>query len=101
MLPLLRVVAVVMLTVAVSGCGSNSKFDEQVANIQSITVKTCKYLPTAATVAAILTSGNAVVTGATTIATAICSAVSAKQQALIDSCPMVNGICIQGEYVRE
>ena len=72
-----------------------------VAEIQSITVTVCGFLPTASTVANILANGNPIVATATAVANAICAAVvptkSARLRAIV---PTVNGVVVHGRFVN-
>ena len=78
---------------------------DDVKAVQDRVVSTCGFLPTAASVAAMLSAGNPVVTGVVGIATAICQAVSASVSApgltLIGNKPgTVNGVVIEGEFIK-
>ena len=90
---------------SLAGCGyvTSGKLDEQVAEVQAATAKLCKFIPTAASVGAILSANNPAVIGVAATATAICNAVtSAHAQSLTGDekpCPEVNGVCVEGEFI--
>jgi hypothetical protein len=79
-------------------------FDEDVEEIRLATCRLCRFFPTAATVANILSAGNPALMTGTAIAAAICAAVTRKQNqqafGLIGhkEPPMVEGIVIEGEW---
>lgn len=81
---------------------------DDVKAVQEKVVGMCGFLPTAASVAAMLSAGNPVVTGVVGVATAICQAVSASR-----STPgltlasfktvgygTVNGVPIEGDFIK-
>jgi hypothetical protein len=78
--------------------------DPRVKKVQELVVASCNFLPTAASVAAMLSASNPIVTGVVAIATAICQAVTAgRAQALVGTVPTwgsVNGIAIEGDFVE-
>ena len=86
-----------------AGCTGTSLTDT-VKQIQDETVKLCAYLPTANSVAAIVSAANPAVVGIGAVANAICTAMINWQtdQKTINSfateCPKVNGVCIEGSY---
>lgn len=85
------------------GWGS-TELDGQVSKVQVLTVKLCKFLPTASSVAAILTANNPAVVGVSAVATAICGAVTRRSHSLLGDAapkPEVNGIVVEGEYVKD
>lgn len=80
---------------------------DDVQLIQAMVVKSCGFLPTASTVAAILTAGNPTVLTASAIAGSICAAVKASSLVSVygllggdAEVPTVNGVKIEGEFVR-
>ena len=104
-----------ILALGLSGCFW-SKEDPRIQEVKDFAVKTCKYLPTAATVADILATGIAPIPGvpvAQVVARMICSAVNhweaMEAQPKVfglgefgqgSDCPMVNGVCIKGKRVN-
>lgn len=72
-----------------------------VSTVQGATVQACKFLPTAATVASLLSSSSSISTAAS-IASAICNAVTSIPLAdgPGDRKPRVNGIVIKGQFVK-
>ena len=84
-----------------------SPYAETIQRIQEHAVKFCSFLPTYASVLAMLTAQDPTVTGALNIATAICDAVTSKPHSLMsdyytkESCPKVNGVCIDGDRVPD
>ena len=103
----IRVALVAALFLALAGCGTEGKFDSQIAAVQAASAKICKFLPTAASVAAILTAGNPAVTGVAATAAAICAAVTVSNPVTLfgmgetkpKECPKVNGVCVEGEFI--
>lgn len=79
---------------------------DDVKAVQEKVVGMCGFLPTAASVAAMLSAGNPVVTGVVGVATAICQAVTAAQQqpglalaSFKNGFGTVNGVPIEGDFV--
>jgi hypothetical protein len=68
-----------------------------VAQVQQAAIVACGFLPTAATVAAILSGGAS--TAVTDIAQLICTAVTTKGVRR-GAAPTVNGVVIHGRFVR-
>lgn len=87
---------------ALAGCGGETgTLTDNVKAVQSATTKACSYLPTVASVSAMLTAINPAVAGVAAIAGAICSAVKPKALGFkSDACPKVNGVCVEGEFVK-
>jgi hypothetical protein len=82
-------------------------FDQDVEEIRLATARLCGFLPTVATVVNILALGRPTMLAATGVATAICVAITKKKQeqatgvaALLDTPPMIEGIVIEGEWVK-
>lgn len=80
---------------------------DDVKAVQEKVVVMCGFLPTAASVAAMLSAGNPVVTGTVGIATAICRAVRAAQAApglvlakFDVGYGSVNGVPIEGDFIK-
>lgn len=78
-----------------------SKIADEVVKVQALTARTCAFVPTAASVAAMLTAGNPAVVGVGAVAMAICKAISSKAavKGVIQPRPMVNGVEIKGEFI--
>jgi hypothetical protein len=91
-------------TLLVGGCGviSNPFTGAPItaADVQAAAVAACGFLPTAATVANIIAAGNPAVATVSTIAQAICSAVTAKGGRLGGAAPNVNGVPVHGRFVQ-
>jgi hypothetical protein len=107
-------IAVVAAGVALAGCSllpwQGGDVNAQVAEVQELCKKACSFLPTAQTVAAIISAGDPTVAGASAIAKAICDSVSAHLAAnpelktapqKEEKCPWgeVAGVCIEGKPV--
>lgn len=112
-----KIIAVLALAGFLAGCATPGPFpapnpspsgpvasDSTITAIQQAAVRVCGFLPTVQTVADIVatfTGGSAIVNLAGNVATAICNAVrpplGARKRAAV---PMVNGIVIQGGFVR-
>lgn len=76
--------------------------DPRVEEIRQRVVMMCGFLPTASSVAAMLSASNPMITGVIGIATAICQAVSRNTQSLISSgYGTVNGVPIEGDFVEK
>lgn len=112
-----KVFAPMMIALMVGACatGSTATIDE----VQKLTTKFCAFVPTAKTIAEILTSGgggwgtgggggggggNFAVNKATAIASAICAAVTTNPQSEGNVpgryVPVVNGVKIEGYKVK-
>lgn len=110
-----KVFAPMMIALMVGACatGSTATIDE----VQKLTTKFCAFVPTAKTIAEILTSGNGAGSGtggggggnfavnkATAIASAICAAVTTNPQSEGNVpgryVPVVNGVKIEGYKVK-
>jgi len=76
---------------ALAGCVTTTQVDENISQVQSYTRAFCKYVPTVATVAKILSSSTVVDT-ASGIAAGICSALS--------TAPLADGPGKSGAYYR-
>lgn len=83
--------------------------DPRVEQIRSRVAATCQFLPSVASVAAMLSASNPTVTGVVGIATAICAAVTAQKKqlglvaaTLLEDKPLgtVNGVPIEGDFLR-
>lgn len=76
---------------------------DDVKKVQARVVAMCGFLPSAASVAAMLSAGNPAVVGVIGVATAICQAVSAQEEfkgiTAYSSTPTVNGVPIEGDWV--
>jgi len=89
-----------------SGCVTTAQIDDTVSQAQQYAVTACGFLPTVSTVAQILSSfipgASPIQTVAQQAATAICKAVVPAKSAIRrgSSHPTVNGIIIDGKFVR-
>jgi len=95
--------APVAAALALSGCAGGvtpATVSATIAQVQQATVLTCSFLPTAATVAGILSGGNPLVTTAAAIAQAICTAVTAKGARKGGPAPMVGNVVVHGRWVK-
>jgi hypothetical protein len=103
------IAAALAAAIIVAGCGQTSvdttAIDIVVQKVQEIAVKICSFLPTDESVVNIIKASS---TGETAygIAKAICDAVTkADTEGAPDNaagrsqCPMVKGVCIEGEFV--
>jgi hypothetical protein len=71
-----------------------------ISQVQQAAVLACGFLPTAATVANILAAGNPALQVASAVATAICTAVTAKGARRGGAIPNVNGVEVHGKFVQ-
>lgn len=72
-----------------------------ISKVQTVTATLCRFIPTAATVAGILTKGSPnTIASAETIANAICSALAPAQSARLRGAPMVDGVVIHGTFLK-
>lgn len=101
-----------------SGCAALQSFFGNIASstptqivqdVENIAVTTCQFLPTAATIANIISLNNPALATANSIATAICSAVVPKTPASVSirrtvdrsaAVPTVSGVPIYGQFVH-
>ena len=93
--------APLVAALALSGCqttGANSV----VAQVQAIAQAACAFVPTAATIIAIVAKGNPALATAAEMATAICAAVAPKPAARLLGAlaPSVDGVIVEGHFVR-
>lgn len=94
------------LAVGLAGCGpaSDDGSTDPIATVQVLVEKTCSFVPTASSVAAMLAANNPAVQGTVAIATAICAAVTRKSVTPGDGSDCygtVNGVCVEGKFKRE
>jgi hypothetical protein len=110
------VLALVLGTTSIvtTGCGTTpdviqTDISKIIAQVQSITSQICKFVPTAGTIAAIVTANNPGVTTAVAIAEAICNSLApapaaAKFGGVINGWMVaprtVNGVVIHGHYIQ-
>lgn len=91
-------------TVPVVNPNTGNPVVTDVAKVQALAVKICAFEPTAATVTAIIASlvpgASPTVTLISQIAQSICDAVAPKVQALLSAPPAVNGVPVEGRFVR-
>lgn len=107
-------VGVVAIALGLAGCSllpwQGGDVNAQITEVQDLCKKACSFLPTAQTVAAIITAGDPTVAGASAIAKAICDQVSKALEAnpelktapkAAEECPFgkVAGVCIDGKPV--
>lgn len=96
----------VLAALSLGACATTTSSDvsAQIAEAQAIAVKACGFLPTVATVSAIISTfvpgASQVNSVATQVATSICDAIAPKSAARKMGVPTVNGVIIKGEYVR-
>lgn len=85
---------------ALAGCGT-SNVDGTISQVQATAQKICRFVPTVETVAKIMAGGSAIDT-ASSIANAICNAVTTLPLAdgPGDRLPRVNGVVVKGKFVR-
>jgi hypothetical protein len=82
------------------GTGDSGGITGAIAQVQQITQTICGFVPTATTIANIFAAGNPALQSATTIANAICGAVTSKTATLRGATPMVAGVKVQGQFVK-
>jgi hypothetical protein len=96
--------APVAAALVLSGCAGGgvtpATVSATISQVQQAAVLACGFLPTAATVASILSGGNPLVTTAAGIAQAICTAVTAKAVRRGGPAPSVGGVVIHGRFVK-
>ena len=96
--------APVAAALALGGCATGGVTATSVATtisaVQQAAVLACGFLPTAATVASILSGGNPLVSTASAIAQAICTAVTPKSVRRGASVPMVGNVVVHGRFVK-
>lgn len=89
---------------ALGGCSTTGGLAGlSAASVQQLAVSICGYLPTAATVAAILAAGNPAINTIEAAASAICAAVAPVATAsgkLRATTPTVAGVVVHGRFVR-
>lgn len=94
------------LIAVLGGCAPDIPLAEKVKAIQGKAVDLCAYLPTATSVAAVISAGNPATVSISAVANAICTAVinwknsQGTTNSFAASCPKVGDICIQGEWVQ-
>jgi hypothetical protein len=99
------IVGVIGSALALGGCAGGimiNPFTKQpitAADVQAAAVAACGFLPTASTVANILSNNSGTVQSAEQIASLICGAVTPKAGKL-RGLPMVNGVVIHGRFVN-
>lgn len=97
------IVAIMSGALWLSGCattGTGPTIDDLVAQIRQETAKICGFLPLATTVAEILAAGNPALLAASSVASAICQAVTSPGAARGSRLPTVNGVAIRGQFLR-
>lgn len=113
----LAVLAVLLLT----GCGfetgqsiDTTALNVVVQKVQDLTVKACSFLPASKSVVAIIAAADPLAMSAVAIADAICAAVTASPAAPSSDpaifgfgksepgpCPMVEGVCVEGQFISK
>jgi len=101
----MRSTLVILASLALGGCattgGGQQSPEDIVAQVQKTTAQICSFVPTAATVAALVSGGNPTIVSATALAQAICAAVTRpKARAKGAAIPTVNGVAIEGRFIR-
>ncbi|MDE2106685.1 MAG: hypothetical protein KGL39_56235 [Patescibacteria group bacterium] len=95
-------------TVGLAGCGLTNPFTNQpisTADVQNAAVAACGFLPTASTVAQIISvasggAGAGIVDTVEGVASAICAAVVPAKAGRLRGAPMVAGVTVHGKWVR-
>jgi len=89
---------------ATTGSNVSENVSAVIEQVRQVAVATCGFLPTVETVAAIISAGNPLVSGASAIATAICAAVSSIPPRTAGkrggAVPTVAGVVVHGRFVR-
>lgn len=85
---------------ALAGC-QTAQMDQTISDVQRYTQLACSFVPTVETVAKVL-AGGTVIDTASSIANAICTAMTTRPLAdgPGDRLPRVNGIVIKGKFVK-
>lgn len=99
------VIALAASALALSGCanpdGTKPSVEQVIAQVQNITANACKFLPTAATIAEIISAGT--FTGAASIAAAICAAIKPQPTTTPGTqlaVPRVGRVIVRGQYLK-
>lgn len=79
---------------------NSEALEDQVDAVMDLVVEKCHFLPTAASVAAMLTASNPAFVGVVAVATAICNALASKRVGLLRYAPTVNGVEIDGTWEK-
>lgn len=101
-----RLALIAALVLSLTGCSlfeGEGTLENRVKEIQKYSVELCKFLPTVASVTAIVKAGDPTYAGAFAVAQAICVAVTRQASTATlykDSCPRVNGVCVEGVHVE-
>lgn len=109
-----KLLLVATMSVGLSSCALvPDEYADEIAAIQAGTVQLCKFLPTDASLRAMLASVDPAVAGVQAIIGAICERVLAVapevapnslilQPYKLESCPQgeINGVCIEGDFVE-
>jgi len=93
-------VAPLAAALALGGCVTTSA-NPVVAQVSALTQLACSFVPTAATIIAIVAKGNPQLATAAEMAAAICAAVVPKpalRRAAL--APMVDGVIVEGHFVK-
>jgi hypothetical protein len=102
-----RLLISLALVAALTGCSTPSGDNESlITQIQAATKKACLFVPTVATVSALIKAfgleggGAAGLASTSELATKICAAVSGPTQ-FSEGKPVLNGVPIEGEFVKK
>jgi hypothetical protein len=95
-------IAVGALCTALGACVTTEDVNSKITQVQDFTRIGCSFVPTVTTVAKILAAGNPIVDTASSVADAICAAVTTVPLAdgPGDSRPRVNGVVVEGKFIR-
>lgn len=95
-----KLLLIAALALPLAACASGG--GTTISDVQARTAKVCSFVPTATTVANILAARNSLVQSASSIANAICNAVTTRPLAdgPGDRKPRVNGVVVRGKFIR-
>jgi hypothetical protein len=90
---------------SLGGCATTgTNVNAVIEQVRQVAVATCGFLPTVETVAAIISAGNPLVSGASAVANAICAAVASIPPRTAGrrggAVPTVAGVVVHGRFVR-
>jgi hypothetical protein len=90
------------LAFSLAGCVTAGQVTATVKQVQDAAAGICSFVPTATTVANIFASGNSTVQSVSSVASAICNAVTTRPLAdgPGDRKPRVNGVVVRGRFIR-
>lgn len=92
------------MTVGLSACWTVEETKVKADKVQAYVAEKCHYLPTIASVTAIILAADP--TTVVAAGTMICQAVLATMdhtpaQTLVTDCPRVAGVCVEGEWLKK